>query len=183
MYVYIRPWRFKAKRRKNCFPSSKVEHQLMLFQSLFRAPQSSNKAHQTSLKNNVGGIRHHLIPSGCPRGRSGVGKYSQCSSGGLRRCKMLLLQGIIAANHFTLADTLDLIIMSPQGYVSRQALYACGTCTNETSMLPAGVCLACSLHCHEGHELYELYTKRLFRCDCGNEKFPGFVCTLNPVRT
>ena len=24
----------------------------------------------------------------------------------------------------------------------------------------AGVCLACSMHCHEGHELIELYTKR-----------------------
>ena len=46
---------------------------------------------------------------------------------------------------------------------------------------PAGVCLACSLHCHEGHQLYELYTKRDFRCDCGNSKFPSFTCTLDPV--
>ena len=45
------------------------------------------------------------------------------------------------------------------------------------------MCLACSLHCHDGHDLYELYTKRHFRCDCGNDKFPGFTCTLNPVST
>lgn len=43
----------------------------------------------------------------------------------------------------------------------------------------AGVCLACSYHCHEGHELVELYTKRRFRCDCGNSKFPS-KCTLEP---
>ena len=44
------------------------------------------------------------------------------------------------------------------------------------------MCLACSLTCHEGHELYELYTKRNFQCDCGNEKFPkDFKCQLFPV--
>lgn len=31
---------------------------------------------------------------------------------------------------------------------------------------------ACSYSCHENHELIELYTKRDFRCDCGNDKFP-----------
>ena len=41
----------------------------------------------------------------------------------------------------------------------RQALYACGTCSSEDGD-PGGVCLACSLHCHDGHTLYELYTKR-----------------------
>lgn len=46
-----------------------------------------------------------------------------------------------------------------QGYVYRQALYACKTCTGEDGE-PGGVCLACSLHCHDGHILYELYTKR-----------------------
>lgn len=30
-----------------------------------------------------------------------------------------------------------------------------------------GICLACSLQCHEKHELVELYTKRNFHCDCG----------------
>lgn len=59
----------------------------------------------------------------------------------------------------------------PKGYLSRQALYACSTCTPDSEK-PAGVCLACSYECHEGHELFELYTKRNFRCDCGNKKFP-----------
>ncbi|XP_068110746.1 putative E3 ubiquitin-protein ligase UBR7 isoform X2 [Hyperolius riggenbachi] len=67
----------------------------------------------------------------------------------------------------------------PQGYVKRQALYACNTCTPKTEE-PAGVCLACSYKCHEGHELFELYTKRNFRCDCGNGKFKQLECKLHP---
>ncbi|CAL1527803.1 unnamed protein product [Lymnaea stagnalis] len=63
----------------------------------------------------------------------------------------------------------------PLGYLKRQALYACATCTPGGN---AGICLACSYACHEGHELYELYTKRYFRCDCGNEKFGGNQCQL-----
>lgn len=61
------------------------------------------------------------------------------------------------------------------GYVARQALYACATCKTDGD---AGICLACSLECHDGHELYELYTKRNFKCDCGNSKFLGFKCLL-----
>ncbi|XP_067941399.1 putative E3 ubiquitin-protein ligase UBR7 isoform X2 [Watersipora subatra] len=57
-----------------------------------------------------------------------------------------------------------------QGYVQRQALYSCATC-QDLSGAVAGICLACSLDCHDGHDLYELYTKRSFRCDCGNNKF------------
>ncbi|XP_066282360.1 putative E3 ubiquitin-protein ligase UBR7 [Branchiostoma lanceolatum] len=68
-----------------------------------------------------------------------------------------------------------------QGYLPRQALYACSTCTPDV-MDPAGVCLACSYECHEGHELYELYTKRNFRCDCGNSKFPDNKCKLDPSK-
>lgn len=48
------------------------------------------------------------------------------------------------------------------------------TCCFEAKMDPekrAGMCLACSLNCHENHEVIELYTKRNFRCDCGNPKF------------
>lgn len=55
------------------------------------------------------------------------------------------------------------------GYMKRQALYSCLECTKDDSG-GAGICLACSYHCHEGHELVELYTKRNFRCDCGNDK-------------
>ncbi|XP_078262919.1 putative E3 ubiquitin-protein ligase UBR7 [Rhinoraja longicauda] len=62
-----------------------------------------------------------------------------------------------------------------EGYVKRQALYACNTCTPKGEQ-PAGICLACSYKCHEGHELFELYTKRNFRCDCGNSKFSDLQC-------
>ncbi|KAJ8409070.1 hypothetical protein AAFF_G00240910 [Aldrovandia affinis] len=67
----------------------------------------------------------------------------------------------------------------PEGYVKRQALYACNTCTPKGGE-PAGICLACSYKCHEGHDLFELYTKRNFRCDCGNGKFGEFECKLYP---
>ncbi|XP_038214511.1 enolase-phosphatase E1 [Zerene cesonia] len=67
----------------------------------------------------------------------------------------------------------------PLGYIKRQAIYACMTCCSEAKEDPsrrAGVCLACSLACHENHELIELYTKRNFRCDCGNSKFNSNPC-------
>ncbi|KAL8594392.1 hypothetical protein ACOMHN_032979 [Nucella lapillus] len=67
----------------------------------------------------------------------------------------------------------------PKGYVKRQALYACSTCATSE---PAALCLACSYHCHEGHDLYELYTKRQFRCDCGNSKFTDSSCKLVPTK-
>ncbi|KAI1895412.1 hypothetical protein AGOR_G00106020 [Albula goreensis] len=67
----------------------------------------------------------------------------------------------------------------PRGYVKRQALYACNTCTTSDAE-PAGICLACSYKCHEGHDLFELYTKRDFRCDCGNGKFGDFKCKIYP---
>ncbi|GLE00774.1 hypothetical protein PINS_up009562 [Pythium insidiosum] len=68
----------------------------------------------------------------------------------------------------------------------RQALYACLTCTQprvdaESGAVEgaAGVCLACSYHCHADHELVELYTKRAFRCDCGTSRLPATApCTL-----
>ncbi|KAJ8934910.1 hypothetical protein NQ318_012459 [Aromia moschata] len=68
-----------------------------------------------------------------------------------------------------------------EGYLKRQALYSCLTCIPEAKSDPekgAGICLACSYHCHDGHELVELYTKRNFRCDCGNSKFTNMVCNL-----
>lgn len=69
----------------------------------------------------------------------------------------------------------------PEGYVKRQALYACHTCTPKNEE-PAGICLACTYKCHEGHHLYELYTKRNFRCDCGNSKFKQLECKLFPEK-
>ncbi|XP_053330705.1 putative E3 ubiquitin-protein ligase UBR7 [Spea bombifrons] len=69
----------------------------------------------------------------------------------------------------------------PEGYVNRQALYACNTCTPDKEE-PAGICLACTYKCHEGHDLFELYTKRNFRCDCGNSKFKQLECKLFPEK-
>lgn len=68
-----------------------------------------------------------------------------------------------------------------QGYVKRQALYACLTCTPDICD-PAGFCLACNYHCHEGHSIVELYTKRNFKCDCGNSKFGDKKCSLEPSK-
>ncbi|CAH2078131.1 unnamed protein product [Thlaspi arvense] len=65
----------------------------------------------------------------------------------------------------------------PKGYMKRQAIFSCITCNPEGN---AGVCTACCLSCHEGHELLELWTKRNFRCDCGNSKFGALACKLLP---
>lgn len=43
-----------------------------------------------------------------------------------------------------------------------------------------GLCLACSLDCHEHHDLVELYTKRSFRCDCGTKG--GIPCRVDPSK-
>lgn len=70
--------------------------------------------------------------------------------------------------------------------MKRQALYACVTCIPESKTDPskrAGVCLACSYSCHENHELIELYTKRNFRCDCGNSKFGEKKCNLEAEKS
>jgi E3 ubiquitin-protein ligase UBR7 len=76
------------------------------------------------------------------------------------------------------------------GYVGRQAIYACKTCrpnaTGSDADDVAGVCLACSYACHEGHDLYELYTKRNFKCDCGNSRMKnerGGQCSLFPNKS
>ncbi|XP_074547724.1 putative E3 ubiquitin-protein ligase UBR7 [Halichoeres trimaculatus] len=68
-----------------------------------------------------------------------------------------------------------------RGYVKRQAVFACNTCT-PTAAEPAGICLACANKCHDGHDIFELYTKRNFRCDCGNSKFGEFKCQLTPTK-
>uniref|UniRef100_A0A8P4JXK4 Putative E3 ubiquitin-protein ligase UBR7 n=1 Tax=Dicentrarchus labrax TaxID=13489 RepID=A0A8P4JXK4_DICLA len=68
-----------------------------------------------------------------------------------------------------------------RGYVKRQAVFACNTCTPSAAE-PAGICLACANKCHDGHDIFELYTKRNFRCDCGNSKFGEFKCQLTPTK-
>ncbi|KAA0198720.1 hypothetical protein HAZT_HAZT011885 [Hyalella azteca] len=48
--------------------------------------------------------------------------------------------------------------------MKRQAVYACLTCSPVGGAGGrAGMCLACSLHCHDTHNIVELYTKRDFR--------------------
>lgn len=64
-----------------------------------------------------------------------------------------------------------------KGYMKRQAIFSCLTCAPDGCV---GVCTACSLSCHDGHEIVELWTKRNFRCDCGNSKFGEFFCKLFP---
>ncbi|OQV18465.1 putative E3 ubiquitin-protein ligase UBR7 [Hypsibius exemplaris] len=78
-----------------------------------------------------------------------------------------------------LGDCSDELCSYDKGYMKRQALYSCVTCYNKTKEV-AGICLACSYACHDGHEFVELYTKRNFRCDCGNSKFSGMACKLTP---
>ncbi|KAI8636234.1 hypothetical protein BD408DRAFT_356049 [Parasitella parasitica] len=63
------------------------------------------------------------------------------------------------------------------GYV-RQPLYACKTCTIDQGEEPAGMCYSCSIACHASHDLFELFPKRSFRCDCGlSGKFGGYNCS------
>lgn len=67
------------------------------------------------------------------------------------------------------------------GYEKRQALYSCLTCCPEAkddNSKAIGICLACSLECHDHHQLVELYTKREFRCDCGL-KYKSVACRLD----
>lgn len=65
------------------------------------------------------------------------------------------------------------------GYMKRQAVFSCLTCNPDGN---AGVCTACCLTCHDSHEIVELWTKRNFRCDCGNSKFGTFYCKLYPSK-
>ncbi|KAG0557373.1 hypothetical protein KC19_11G124500 [Ceratodon purpureus] len=62
-----------------------------------------------------------------------------------------------------------------QGYMKRQAVFSCLTCTPDEE---AGFCTACSLACHDGHDVVELWTRRHFRCDCGNSKYGQGICKL-----
>lgn len=64
------------------------------------------------------------------------------------------------------------------GYV-RQDLYACHKCTKAAGVR-FGFCGGCRETCHADHleSVFELYTKRSFRCDCGNHRAKN-VCFLN----
>ncbi|ORX50286.1 hypothetical protein BCR36DRAFT_583422 [Piromyces finnis] len=64
------------------------------------------------------------------------------------------------------------------GYIKQQ-VYVCLTCTNGN----AGFCYSCSIACHSQHDVRELFSKRNFRCDCGNSKFPGKCCLKDKRNT
>ncbi|KAI9024404.1 hypothetical protein CLU79DRAFT_834378 [Phycomyces nitens] len=61
------------------------------------------------------------------------------------------------------------------GYI-RQNVYACKTCDVKE---PAGMCYSCSMVCHNGHEILELFPKRHFRCDCGTQNKFNHPCSLS----
>ncbi|KAG2677048.1 hypothetical protein I3760_12G080400 [Carya illinoinensis] len=60
------------------------------------------------------------------------------------------------------------------GYIKRQAVFSCLTCTPEGN---AGVCTACSLSCHDSHEVF---LPQSFQRVTGNSKFGDFFCKLFP---
>lgn len=68
------------------------------------------------------------------------------------------------------------------GYV-RQDLYACRKCTDAVNGVHSGFCAGCRETCHADHpeEVFELYTKRNFRCDCGNSRARN-TCLLQPYK-
>uniref|UniRef100_A0A914YCT8 UBR-type domain-containing protein n=1 Tax=Panagrolaimus superbus TaxID=310955 RepID=A0A914YCT8_9BILA len=73
----------------------------------------------------------------------------------------------------------DTVCTYDEGYI-RQEIFSCLTCYEKTKQI-AGICFACSSECHDGHELVELYTRRQFTCDCGNDKFAE-KCQLQPEK-
>ncbi|KRY76760.1 putative E3 ubiquitin-protein ligase UBR7, partial [Trichinella pseudospiralis] len=68
----------------------------------------------------------------------------------------------------------------PLGYVKRQAVYSCITCWEKSGSF-CGICTACYLKCHNTHDALQLYTKRNFRCDCGNSTNKDVCCSFIPV--
>jgi len=66
-----------------------------------------------------------------------------------------------------------------EGYIS-QPVYACATCNSKTTNGEVfGFCFGCSMSCHLDHDVFELFEKRNFRCDCTTSK-SVHLCTLNP---
>ena len=56
----------------------------------------------------------------------------------------------------------------------RQPIYACLSCrpaaAAESETTRNGICAACSVACHGGCELVELFSRRDFVCDCGTTR-------------
>ncbi|KAK5583684.1 hypothetical protein RB653_005282 [Dictyostelium firmibasis] len=69
-----------------------------------------------------------------------------------------------------------------KGYIN-QSVFACKTCQLTNDKL-FGFCYGCSMHCHLYHDVYELFNKRDFRCDCGTkvqEPNNNFKCQLSEI--
>lgn len=66
------------------------------------------------------------------------------------------------------------------GYV-RQDVYACLNCSKDDVM--SGFCGGCKIACHGEHldRVIDLYSKRAFRCDCGNSRMEN-QCLLDPEK-
>jgi len=80
-------------------------------------------------------------------------------------------------------DTIEPLCSYPYGYIKRQTVYICVTCNDPSKKdwKPAGVCIGCRHACHQGHDVISMETRRHFKCDCGNKKFPeGTKCLLCP---
>lgn len=61
----------------------------------------------------------------------------------------------------------------------RQDVYSCRRCSSAGT--PAGFCSSCKQACHGEHldQVFDLYSKRGFRCDCGNHRTKN-SCLLEP---
>jgi hypothetical protein len=59
-----------------------------------------------------------------------------------------------------------------------QVVYSCLTCC-EINGIQVGVCEPCVLRCHTDHEVIELGTRRLFRCDCPTPR-SSVTCAAQP---
>ena len=83
---------------------------------------------------------------------------------------------------YKISQAVDLSKCTYQSNYISQPVYSCLTCHPSDSPYysEGGFCLSCSISCHENHDIIELYTKRKFKCDCGNVKFGGLKCTLEP---
>jgi len=59
-----------------------------------------------------------------------------------------------------------------------QNVYACQTCS-KVCKRQFGFCFGCSMNCHVDHEVYELFDKRDFRCDCPTIVLTDHECQLH----
>lgn len=158
-------------------PSTKVEP--AVDSSTIDLATSLETVHSTNAEaereNNLNGTSCHEVKA---RAEGDVSKTDDSNTGE----DFVTLQDIMEAQEKLEEEAEDLLggesgntCTYPQGYKPRQPLYSCRDCVKEGTH--AGICYGCSINCHDGHDLVELYTKRNFCCDCGNSKFNN-LCKL-----